>query len=151
MTSEPSSSESHGEGLHPENHRSQIRTLVNVIRPSAEKDRTQHETCCQTNPKEPRQTPTPTSKPSNDPPDLRTSTNLKNFTYLQTSTNQQTSTYLQSPNLHQASKPTRQTLKDPEQRKDRDPPSTKMVRGHSPETETQIELISRKPDTVSGL
>ena len=50
--------------------------------------------------------------------------------------------------LHQTSKPTRrQTLRYPEQRKDRDPPSTKMVRGHSPETETQIEL-SRKPDTV---
>eukprot|EP00116_Pleurobrachia_bachei_P016250 sb/3476512/ len=90
-------------------------------------------------------------KPQHQPPNQATTHQTSEPPHLKNSTYLQTSTYLQSPNLHQASKPTRQTLKDPEQRKDRDPPSTKMVRGHSPETETQIELISRKPDTVSGL
>eukprot|EP00116_Pleurobrachia_bachei_P015101 sb/3475363/ len=77
---------------------------------------------------------------SNDPLNLRTSTSkgLK--------TSKPPPTYKPPPtskplNLHQTAKPKRQTLRDPEQRKDRDPPSTKMVRGHSTETETQIELI----------
>eukprot|EP00116_Pleurobrachia_bachei_P017244 sb/3477506/ len=86
--------------------------------------------------------PATTNQASEPPPTSKTPP-----TYEPPPTSKPPPTYIPPP----AKAKRHQTLRAPEQRKDRDPPSTKMVRGHSPETETQIELISRKPDTVSGL